>query len=95
MTCLTCGKYHYSLDHYFKVHGNYIPEINNYRVQLPFKPNGKPFKADKYTGGDKPLPLITYKWCCKYCGRVSPNLNPKTHKADCAYIKYREEREKV
>jgi hypothetical protein len=56
-TCI-CGKFHYNLDHYFAIHGDYLGRTPEHRVQAPFLPNGKLYDPKKIKD-DEPFPLLT------------------------------------
>lgn len=85
-TCI-CGNFHYSLDHYFLVHGDYLGRTPEHRVQVPFLPNGKLYDATKVRS-DQPFPMLTHKWVCKHCGNTGTTDSPATHKKNCAWITY-------
>ena len=65
MKC-SCGLYHYTFDHWSKIHGQskqYIDPL----IQLPFV-NGEVWNKNEYDP-TTPYPLITYKWVCQFCGQ--------------------------
>ena len=89
-----CGKLHYSLDHYFTVHGDYLGDVREHRRQVPILPNGKIFDPSKLKDNEE-YPDIIYKWVCKTCGNFNTTANPDSHKKNCEFIKYLEFRKTV
>ena len=55
-----CGKFHYSLDSYFAIHGDYLGSVPEHRCQVPFLPNGKLYEPKKIKDNE-PFPILTYK----------------------------------
>jgi hypothetical protein len=83
-----CGKLHYSLDHYFQVHGDYLP-ITEHRRQVEVLDNGKLFDSSKLKDNEE-IPSTIIKWICKYCGNFNTTTNPDSHKKGCEFIAYLE-----
>lgn len=90
-TC-SCGKLHYSIDHFFQIHGDYLGRTPEHRIQAPFLPNGKLYQPDRVKDTE-PFPVLSWKWVCKQCGNFNTTDNPATHKSNCAFVKYLEFRE--
>jgi hypothetical protein len=86
LSCV-CRKFHYSLDHYFAIHGDYLDKVPEHRTRAPILPNGKVYDSRKRKDNE-PVPLITWKWVCRYCGNFNTSDEPKTHKSNCGFIKY-------
>jgi len=55
-----CGKLHYSLDHYFAIHGEHLGTIPEHRTQVALFPDGEVADFSKIEEGEE-IPLITYK----------------------------------
>lgn len=90
-TC-SCGKFHYSTDHFFDIHGDYLGRTPEHRIQVPILPNGKLYDAKKIKDNE-PFPVLTWKWVCKECGNFNTSENPDQHKKGCAFITYLQFRE--
>lgn len=82
-----CGKFHYNLDSYFKIHGDYLGKVPEHRCQVPFLPNGKLFDIRKLKDNE-PYPVLTYKWVCRHCGNFNTTDEPKSHKSNCEFVKH-------
>jgi len=59
ITC-NCGNLHYSTQHYFQVHGDYVGK-KPFKVQMPFLSDGTLFEPSKHLDPTKPYPSLTYK----------------------------------
>jgi len=75
-----CGYYHYSLEHFFEVHGQSQALINPY-IKVPFTRAGKQWNEEEYDN-TYPYPPLTYKWVCQFCGMSGAN---KKHAEDCEF----------
>ena len=60
MNLCECSKFHYSLDHYFQVHGDYLGNIREHRTQIALFPNGKIADLSKIKDNEE-FPSIIYK----------------------------------
>ena len=88
-----CGKLHYSLDHYFSVHGDYL-DIREHRTQVEVFPDGRIADYSKIKDNQE-IPPTTIKWVCKFCGNFNTTSNPASHKKGCEFITYLKFRETV
>ena len=91
-----CGHHHYSLDHFFKIHGKHLGRIPEHRIKVDVLPDGRVFneRTFRLKKGEE-FPILTTKWICKHCGYYNTNSSPASHKSSCKFVKYLKWRETV
>ena len=89
-----CGVFHYTLDSFFKIHGDYLGSVKEHKKEVALFPNGKIADLSKLKMSEE-VPIITYKMICRYCGNFNTTSSFDTHKINCSFITYLKLRDTV